>query len=217
MVGTLILATDIPDLYRGLVDGWRFDPVTMVVGYVVMRTAMILMCLRAVRGNPGRAGQFRDIAWWTAVVQLLWVATCFVDPGFSHRLWFAVVLIWLEVAERHGLLLIISLGEIVVGTAVSVRTLHELRGWWQGAASALVCGISLALSMWWLYFGLPLGEALHRRRGLAFRFGYLHFAVFASIAAVGAGLQVMALREEGQASRSPNWVPVVPWRCSWRW
>ncbi|RRD50317.1 hypothetical protein EII35_05015 [Arachnia propionica] len=135
-----------------------------------------------------RGGQFRAMAWWTAVVQLLWVATCFVDHRFSHRLWIAVILIWLEVAapllfvwrgrrrvlfhprhiaERHGLLVIISLGEIVVGTAVSVRTLHELHGWWQGAASVLVCGVSLALSMWWLYFGLPLGEALHRRRELA--------------------------------------------------
>lgn len=188
MVDILVLATDIPDLFRGMADGWRFDPVTMVVGYVVMRTAMVLMWLRAARGNPGRGGQFRAMAWWTAVVQLLWVATCFVDHRFSHRLWIAVILIWLEVAapllfvwrgrrrvlfhprhiaERHGLLVIISLGEIVVGTAGSVRTLHELHGWWQGAASVLVCGVSLAVSMWWLYFGLPLGEARHRRRELA--------------------------------------------------
>ncbi|MDO5068187.1 MAG: low temperature requirement protein A [Propionibacteriaceae bacterium] len=223
MVGILILATDIPALFRNMADGWRFDPIVMVVGYVVMRVAMVVMWLRAARANPERARVFRANAAWTGVVQVLWVVSCFVDLGFASRLWVAVLLIVVEVAapvlllwrryggtsfhphhiaERHGLLVIISLGEIVVGTAGSVSTLHELHGWWPSAAGVLVCGISIAVSMWWIYFCLPFGQALHRRRDLAFHFGYLHFFIYASIAAVGAGLHVMALREQGEADLS---------------
>lgn len=219
MVGIIILTTGIPQLFHGFAEGWHFAGTDLVAGYVVMRVAMVVMWLRAARANPERAAGFRLNALWTAAVQVIWVGSCFVElnPAVLVPVLLGLIgiellvplLLWRRhgatsfhphhIAERHGLLVIISLGEIVVGTAGSVRSLHELHGWWPGAAGVLVCGVAITLSMWWIYFALPLGEALHRRRSLAFRFGHLHFVLFASIAAVGAGLHVMALQEEGKA------------------
>jgi len=48
------------------------------------------------------------------------------------------------------------------------------------------------LCLWWMYFLLPSGEALHHHRERGFAWGYGHFFVFASLAAMGAGLEVVA-------------------------
>jgi low temperature requirement protein LtrA len=46
--------------------------------------------------------------------------------------------------------------------------------------------------MWWIYFILPAGRALHLQRHRSYFFGYGHIPVFAAIAATGAGLHVAA-------------------------
>jgi low temperature requirement protein LtrA len=53
-------------------------------------------------------------------------------------------------------------------------------------------GTALAFGMWWIYFILPTGQALHLQRHRAFFFGYGHMPIFAAIAATGAGLHVAA-------------------------
>jgi len=50
-------------------------------------------------------------------------------------------------------------------------------------------GLLIVYSMWWLYFDFPTDGMLEGRRH-AFAWGYGHLAVFASAAAVGAGLAV---------------------------
>ncbi|MEL0027846.1 MAG: low temperature requirement protein A, partial [Perlucidibaca sp.] len=45
---------------------------------------------------------------------------------------------------------------------------------------------------WWMYFLLPSAEALHHHRERAFGWGYGHYALFAAVAAIGAGLEVVA-------------------------
>jgi low temperature requirement protein LtrA len=46
--------------------------------------------------------------------------------------------------------------------------------------------------LWWSYFDRPAAEGLRTRPRSAFGWGYWHLLVFASLAAVGAGLQVVA-------------------------
>jgi len=50
----------------------------------------------------------------------------------------------------------------------------------------------LAFAMWWIYFILPAGPALHVQRHRSWVFGYGHMPVFAAIAATGAGLHIAA-------------------------
>ena len=42
--------------------------------------------------------------------------------------------------------------------------------------------------MWWVYFAVPTEEPIHETGLDSFRWGYGHYIVFASAAAVGAGL-----------------------------
>ena len=46
--------------------------------------------------------------------------------------------------------------------------------------------------MWWIYFVIPCGELLHRRRTRSFGWGYGHIPLFGAIVAIGAGLHVAA-------------------------
>lgn len=104
-----------------------------------------------------------------------------------------------HIAERHGLLTIITIGEIVTGT---VLTLEEVIGDdarhldLSSAVLVAVSGIVTALGMWWSYFITPSGEVLHRHRGRSFGFGYAHFLIWPSLAAAGGGLHVTALSFE---------------------
>ncbi|QIK71009.1 low temperature requirement protein A [Propioniciclava coleopterorum] len=95
------------------------------------------------------AAAARKIAAWTVLGQLLWVVVAVTAAPTSLTVVVAVVLFALEIgvpflierraggtpwhphhlAERYALLTIIALGEIVVGTAETVRALHAAHGW----------------------------------------------------------------------------------------
>ena len=53
-------------------------------------------------------------------------------------------------------------------------------------------GMGAALGMWWTYFLMSIGDVLHVRRYKHTGFSFLHLPIYMSIAAVGAGLHVVA-------------------------
>ena len=55
-----------------------------------------------------------------------------------------------------------------------------------------LAGTLLAFCLWWMYFLLPSADALHQHRERSLGWGYGHYAVFAALAAVGSGLEVVA-------------------------
>ena len=95
-------------------------------------------------------------------------------------------------AERHGLILIIALGESIVAIGVGAET-----GLTWGIGAAAVLGIALAAAMWWLYFdvvalvvGRRLAEAeVGREQNAMARdsYSYLHFPMVAGIVLVALG------------------------------
>jgi low temperature requirement protein LtrA len=97
-------------------------------------------------------------------------------------------------AERHGLILIIALGESIVAIGVGVG--GEL-SFAQGAAA--VVGMGLAAAMWWLYFDVvALVAAARLERAAVGReqnemardsYSYLHFPMVAGIVLVALGLK----------------------------
>src|SRR6185436_4046243 len=91
------------------------------------------------------AAGFTDGAWqwglWIAAFLGHW-ATPYLTAvqGFSLRPKHFV--------ERHGLIVLIALGESVVAVGIGVRG-HELTG---GLVKASVLGLGVAAALWWLYF-----------------------------------------------------------------
>jgi low temperature requirement protein LtrA len=93
-----------------------------------------------------------------------------------------------HIAERHGLLVIITLGEGILGTVVALSALvHTEHGWTLDAALLAVAGIGLTFGLWWMYFVVPWGEVLERHRQRSIVWGVGHILLFGSIAATGAG------------------------------
>ncbi len=97
-----------------------------------------------------------------------------------------------HIAERYGLFTIIVLGECVLAAFTAVRAMIDEDG--LSIELVLVAGGSLGLlfALWWVYFLKDAGGGLERNRHLGFWWGYGHYVVFGSLAALGAGLELAA-------------------------
>jgi len=211
LLGVLILAMGIEPLFHSLVEGDHVDNAVIVGGYVIMRLALVFQWLRAARQDPARRQTCRRYAGYLGVVQLGWIAVLIIRADIPATILMIVPLYVLEmatpyvaersmrtpwhahhIAERYGLLAIIALGECLIGAIETLRAIVANHGWTLDAALVGFGGTALAFGMWWIYFILPTGQALHLQRHRAFFFGYGHIPIFAAIAATGAGLHVAA-------------------------
>ena len=66
-----------------------------------------------------------------------------------------------HIAERYGLLVIITLGEVVLGTILAISAVVEEQDWSVEAALVAFGGTLLAFAMWWVYFTMPSAKVLH--------------------------------------------------------
>ncbi len=220
MVGAVFLALGLPRLFHSIDDGGYVDNGVIVAGYVVMRVAMIFLWLRAARQDPRRRTTCQAYALTIGVAQVGWVALILVQVSIATYFAWAAVLVLVEmvgpflaerrggtpwhahhIAERFGLLTIITLGEGVIGTVASLGAVVDAQGWTVDAALIAVAGIGLTFGLWWSYFILPSGDLLQRHRERSFGWGYGHIPLFAALVATGAGLHVAALYIEHPEGR----------------
>jgi low temperature requirement protein LtrA len=94
-----------------------------------------------------------------------------------------------HIAERYGLFFMIVLGEGVLAATVAVQTAIDETDVLGGVLVVAASGAVTTFAMWWLYFALPAERFLTGNR-VSFVWGYGHYLIFASAAAVGAGLAV---------------------------
>ena len=127
---------------------------------------------------------------WVAVLLLVELA----GPVLAERLHGGTPWHPHHIAERHGLLVIIALGEGLLGTAFALGVLvgPEGPGWSVDVVVLGLAGTALTFGMWWIYFILPMGGLLERHRERSFGWGYGHIPLFGALAAVGAGLHAAA-------------------------
>ena len=90
--------------------------------------------------------------------------------------------------------MIIALGEGIIGTIASLSAVvgPEGPGWSVDAGSSASPASALTFGMWWIYFVVPCGEILARRRDRSFGWGYGQIPIIGAVVAVGAGLHVAA-------------------------
>jgi low temperature requirement protein LtrA len=177
-----------------------------------MRVALFALWWQVSREDPEHAPAARSYLVMVGLAQVGWVALAVVAPPLGAALGVCVVLVLFElagpflserkastpwnpvhIAERYGLLVIITLGEVIIGTVAAINALvHGEAGWSVDAALLAVAGVGLTLGCWWMYFSVPWSEPLVRHRERGFAFGYGHLVIFGALAAIGAGLQVAA-------------------------
>ncbi|RKN21329.1 low temperature requirement protein A [Micromonospora musae] len=197
IAGALILASGVP---RAFTEG---DFATITFGYVVMRLATIVHWSRAAAGDPAHRPAALRYAGGVFVVQLGWLLRLMLPDSWQIAAFLVLVIAELlvpalaerpgmtpwhprHIVERYGLFTLIVLGEVVLVTSVAIQTgidagEHQL---WSLAAAGTV----IVFALWWLYFDRPVEMPDQLRQALFW--GYGHYLIFASVAAVGAGLAV---------------------------
>jgi low temperature requirement protein LtrA len=219
MAGVIVLTLGLPQMFASIDDGGTVDNTVMVAGYVVMRVALVFLWWQVSRHDADRRLAARAYLITIGAAQVGWVALALVGLSIGTTLAAVAVLVAGEfagpfiaerragtpwhphhIAERYGLLVIITLGEVILGTVASVNAVvHGEAGWTVDAALLLTAGVSLAFACWWMYFAVPWAQPLVRHRERAFPFGYGHIVIFAALAAMGGGLHVAAIDLEGKA------------------
>ncbi len=198
--GVLVLAAGVPAAFTN----WNFGAITL--GYLIMRLGLLATLVRAMREDPVSRPTTLRYFIGIAVVQFGWVMclllpTQFLVPAFivlaSAEL---LVPVWADrarplawhphhIAERYGLFTIILLGESVAAVTTAVQ-----QGLVDGITSPLVivavAGLALLFTLWWLYFSQPAAEGLVNHRERSYIWGYGHYLIYASLAAIGAALEV---------------------------
>jgi low temperature requirement protein LtrA len=219
MVGVIVIALGLPQAFESIDHGDTLDSDVVVAGYVVMRVALVFLWWQVAREDPGRRAAAYAYMVTIGIAQAGWIALTIADLPVTTTLALCLPLYAIElvgpfiaerradtpwhphhIAERYGLLVIITLGEVILGTVAALNVLvHGDAGWTVDAALLAVGGIALTFGCWWMYFSVPWAEPLvrHRRRG--FTFGYGHLAIFAPLAAMGAGIHVAAFGLGGEA------------------
>lgn len=204
MAGSLVMAAGLPSLFSATPDF-----TTVIIGYVVMRIAMVVLWLRAGCADTAHRKSAVAYAIGIAVVQIYWLAFMLVQPlssASSYGLWAVGVMLEISVPaiaesltsttpwhrhhimERYGLLNIIVLGETLLAGTLALRQTVEHFDIMliHTALSALV----IVFALWWVYF-LPEEHLPTRSLRRALVWGYGHFFIFASGAAVGAGFAAL--------------------------
>jgi low temperature requirement protein LtrA len=219
MVGVIILTLGLPPMFASIDHGETLDNGIMVAGYIVMRVAMLALWIRVIVTDPAHRPAATTYAVTIAIAQLgwIWVLVAELPIGIVFLATIPLYLIELcgpilaergkggtpwhpgHIAERYGLLTIITLGEVVLGTVTATSTLVAEIGWSLDAVVIVFSGTALAFGVWWIYFAVPSGFALRYARGRSFAWGYGHLVVFGAIAAMGAGLHVAALHAAGHS------------------
>jgi low temperature requirement protein LtrA len=203
MAALLIVSLCVPDAFGGLA-------LTFALAYGVFRVAHIALFMLASPEDAALRRSVLALAVSTAIgVGLLATASLF-DGLAQGALWALAIFLdmagpyffgaegWKMVpghfAERHGLIVIIALGESIV--AIGVGAAGELS---LGIGTVAVLGVALAAALWWVYFDIValisarrLGEAeVGQVQNELARdsYSYMHLALVAGIVLAAFGLK----------------------------
>ena len=203
MAALLVAGLSVPDAFGD--EGMVF-----AVAYGAVRIGQIALYMLASRDEPQLRRSVVGLAMGTVVGVGLVVVGALFEADARLAIWAVALALdvaepyffgsegWKLVpghfAERHGLILIIALGEAIVAIGVGAEG-----GVTAGIAAAAVVGIGLAAAMWWLYFDVvALVSARRLERAEVGRvqnelardsYSLLHFPMVAGIVLVALGLK----------------------------
>jgi low temperature requirement protein LtrA len=179
--------------------------------YTVVRGAQLVLFGAASRDDPSlRRAVWTGLVGSTIVAAVLLVAASFTSGPLQGALWALALVLdmsgplffgtdgWKLVpghfAERHGLILLIAIGESIV--AIGVGAQHAVDA---GVIGAAVLGTAVAAALWWMYFDVVAIVAARRlarapvgREQNAMArdsYSYLHLPMVVGIVLVALGMK----------------------------
>ena len=203
MAALLVASLCVPDAFGDL------GP-TLVVAYGAVRAAQIALFVMASRDDPGLRHSVWGLAASTALGVAVLGAGSLAHGNARLAVWAAALAFdmagplfidtrgWRFVAghfaERHGLIVLVALGESIVAIGVGAQA-----GVDAGVVLAAVLGMALAAAVWWAYFDVTALVAAERlasvepekaRNELARdAYSYVHLPMVAAIVLVALGMK----------------------------
>jgi low temperature requirement protein LtrA len=183
---------------------------TLAIAYSSVRAAHIALFHLASERDPGLRHSVIGLATSTAVAVAILIAGSFADGDARLLVWAAALALdmlgpvfidtsgWRLVpghfAERHGLIVIVALGESIVAIGLGAESRVDA-----GVIAAAILGVAVAAAFWWTYFDTAALAAAQRlaevddvqeRNELARDgFSYLHLPMVGAIVLVAFGLK----------------------------
>jgi len=205
MAGLLVVSLCVPHAFGDLA-------LTFAVAYGVVRGAHIALFRLASRDDAALRRSVTGLAVSTAIGVGILAAASLLDGFAQGALWALAIgldmggpyvfgsegwkLVPGHFAERHGLIIIIALGESIVAIGVGAKA-----GLTAGIATAAVLGIVLAAALWWIYFDVVAivssrrlaraKEGRERNEMARDSYSYLHLPMVAGIVLVALGLKTI--------------------------
>jgi low temperature requirement protein LtrA len=203
MAALLVASLAVPEAFDA-------EALLFVGAYAIVRAGQIALFWIADRDDPNLRRSIAGLAVSSAIgVALLFCAT-FLDGVAQGALWGLAIVLdfggpfvfgsegWRlaprHFAERHGLIVIIALGESIVAIGVGAGSVVDA-----GIVVAAVLGIVVAAGLWWLYFDVSAIAAERRLSEAAVgkeqnelardAYSYIHFVLVAGIVLVALGLK----------------------------
>ncbi|HEY5054055.1 MAG TPA: low temperature requirement protein A [Solirubrobacterales bacterium] len=203
MAGLLIVSLCVPESFGNLA-------LLFALAYGIVRTAHIALFMLASPDDDALRHSVLGLAASTAVAVGLLLAASTLDGLAQGALWALALVLdmagpyffgsdgWKLVpehfAERHGLIVIIALGESIVAIGVGASGSVSV-----GIVVAAVLGVALTAAMWWTYFDIVAlvsarrlassEEGRERNEMARDSYSYLHLPMVAGIVLVALGLK----------------------------
>jgi low temperature requirement protein LtrA len=201
MAGFLMIALAVPGAFGA--DGWAFG-----VGYFVVNLVHSGLFIKA--GGLGAVRAMSMLGPLNLLSAGLVLVGGFLPGGWREAAWSAALAVQIaspyihriegftisaaHFVERHGLVVIIALGESVVAVGAGAAGL-ELTPSLIGVA---IVGLGIAYCLWWVYFGgdedraeeaLSAVPAERRARVAMAAYGYAHYPILLGVVVLAAGVK----------------------------
>jgi low temperature requirement protein LtrA len=213
MAGFLMMALAIPEAFGEY--GWLFGVSYLIVNLV--HTALFL------RAGPGAVVAIRRLGPLNIGAALLVLAGGLLPEGLRYVFFLAALLLQIATpylhriemhvvnaghfVERHGLVVIVAIGESIVAIGLGFTGVHL----GAGAILVAVLGMCIAYYLWWIYFAgddarseqvlAGAGDPLRRSRLAIMGWGYAHYPMLLGIVALSAGIK----KTVGHAFEGLHW------------
>ncbi len=218
MFGFFALALAVPEAVRG-------D--TRVFGFAFLGVTVIHAVLFQLLGGPRASAAIRRVGPVNLGTAMLVAGIGFAPPTWRYGLLLGAIAFQAAVplltasrgfsirpahyCERHGLVLIIAIGESVISVGAGLSG-HRL----DAPLFALVAlGLTLAYVLWWSYFGVDDERGEHRlgqfaddarrSRTALFAYGYAYVPMLMGVVFTAAGLTMTI----AQADRHTSWTQAL--------
>ncbi|WP_433726367.1 low temperature requirement protein A [Actinoplanes sp. CA-051413] len=201
MAGFLVMALAVPEAFGEY--GWLFG-----VSYLVVNLVHSALFLQA---GPAARKAMRQLAPLNILAALLVLTGGLLPEPYRHLCWIAAPLVQIAAGyvhdiemhsilaghfvERHGLVMIVAIGESIVAIGLGFRGVH-LGG---GAILVAVLGLCIAYYLWWIYFAGDNDRSEHvlagttdprRRARLALDgWGYAHYVMLLGVVVLAVGIK----------------------------